>query len=124
MAEMDFADIMSTLEHRMNDRIAKGRGPIDDDFNAPLATDIPVLLLSGTSDPITPPRYAELALVEMSNYRHLANPLQGHGQVAAGCMPKLIADFVAAADPSGLDSSCMDRAFIMPFFVDFSGPTP
>jgi pimeloyl-ACP methyl ester carboxylesterase len=100
------------------------RGPIDDDFNAPLATDIPVLLLSGTADPITPPRYAELALVEMSNYRHLANPLQGHGQVAAGCMPKLIADFVAAADPSGLDSSCMDRAFIMPFFVDFSGPTP
>ncbi|MCG7754951.1 alpha/beta hydrolase, partial [Flavihumibacter cheonanensis] len=34
-------------------------GPVDDGFHAPLATDIPVLLLSGEADPITPPRYAE-----------------------------------------------------------------
>jgi pimeloyl-ACP methyl ester carboxylesterase len=100
------------------------QGPIDDDFNEPLATDIPVLLLSGTADPITPPRYAEMALVDMSNHRHIVNTHQGHGQIAAGCMPEVIADFIATADPSNLDAACMERAFIMPFFVDFSGPTP
>ncbi|MDJ0814358.1 MAG: alpha/beta fold hydrolase [Woeseiaceae bacterium] len=100
------------------------RGPIDDDFNEPLATNIPVLLLSGTADPITPPSYAEMALVEMTNHTHIANERQGHGQVAAGCMPDVIASFVASADPAALDASCMERAFIMPFFVDFSGPQP
>ena len=99
-------------------------GPIDDDFNEPLATDIPVLLLSGTADPITPPRYAEMALAEMTNHVHITNRHQGHGQVAAGCMPDVIADFVASADPASLDASCMERAFIMPFFVDFTGPQP
>lgn len=100
------------------------RGPIDDDFNEPLATDIPVLLLSGTADPITPPGYAEEAMVEMSNSFHIANADQGHGQVIVGCMPELVADFIATADPTGLDVACKEQAFVMPFFVDFSGPTP
>jgi pimeloyl-ACP methyl ester carboxylesterase len=99
-------------------------GPIDADFNEPLATDIPVLLLSGTADPITPPRYAELAMVELTNSTHVVNIDQGHGQLAAGCMPGVVADFVAAADPAAVDASCMDKAFVMPFFVNFSGPMP
>ena len=99
-------------------------GPLDEGFNEPLATDIPVLLLSGTSDPITPPEYAEMALIEMTNHLHIANTHQGHGQIAAGCMPDVIGTFIATADPGNLDYSCMDRAFVMPFFVDFSGPQP
>lgn len=100
------------------------QGPRDENFNRPLSTSLPVLLLSGTADPITPPRYAEMALVEMTNNRHIANLHQGHGQIGAGCMPDVIAEFIATADPASLDGSCMDRAFVMPFFVDFSGPTP
>ena len=99
-------------------------GPIDDDFNEPLATNIPVLLLSGTADPVTPPRYADMAMVEMRNSRHIANLHQGHGQVIAGCMPQVVAEFVAAADPASLDVACMDYAFVMPFFVNFAGPKP
>ncbi|MEJ2127217.1 MAG: alpha/beta hydrolase [Woeseiaceae bacterium] len=99
-------------------------GPIDDDFNEPLATDLPVLLLSGSADPVTPPGYAEMALVEMTNHAHIINTNQGHGQIAAGCMPDVIARFIDSADPADLDVSCMERAFVMPFFVDFSGPTP
>ena len=100
------------------------RGPIDDDFNEPLATDLPVLLLSGSADPVTPPDYAEMALVGMTNHAHIINAHQGHGQLAAGCMPEVIADFINAASPAGLDDSCMERAFVMPFFIDFSGPMP
>ena len=100
------------------------QGPIDEGFNEPLATDLPVLLLSGTADPITPPRYAEMALAEMTNHVHITNRWQGHGQVAAGCMPDVIADFIETADPEAVDASCMERAFVMPFFVDFTGPQP
>lgn len=100
------------------------RGPIDDDFALPLATDIPVLLLSGGADPITPPRYAELAAVALGNARHLIGENQGHGQLGTDCMPGIVAEFVAAADPAALDVQCMDDAFVMPFFLDFSGPMP
>ncbi len=99
-------------------------GPIDEGFKAPLATDLPVLLLSGDADPITPPAYAELAMVEMSNATHLVGVDQGHGQIAVGCMPGIVSDFVAAADTAELDTECMERSFVMPFFLDFSGPAP
>ena len=100
------------------------RGPVDTDLTTPLATDIPVLLLSGDADPITPPRYADLAAVELVNARHLIGERQGHGQIAAGCMPNIVANFVAAADATDLDTACMENTFVMPFFLGFSGPAP
>jgi pimeloyl-ACP methyl ester carboxylesterase len=99
-------------------------GPVDEDFRAPLETAIPVLLLSGDADPITPPRYAALAMVDLQRARHLTGLHQGHGQAAVGCMPRLIGDFVASADPDKLDTGCLERSFVMPFFLDFGGPAP
>ena len=99
-------------------------GPIDDEFKVPLATDLPVLLLSGDADPITPPRYAELAAVDLENAAHLIGKHQGHGQISVGCTPRIVADFIAAASVAELDTECMERSFVMPFFLDFSGPNP
>jgi pimeloyl-ACP methyl ester carboxylesterase len=99
-------------------------GPVDDDFRAPLDTAIPVLLLSGDADPITPPRYASLAMVDLERARHLIGVQQGHGQAAVGCTPRVIGEFVASADPVGLDARCLERSFVMPFFLDFGGPAP
>lgn len=99
-------------------------GPIDADFKTPLATDIPVLLLSGDADPITPPRYADMAAVDLENATHLIGKHQGHGQVGVGCTPRLIARFIETADPLALDASCLERSFVMPYFLDFSGPRP
>jgi len=99
-------------------------GPVDPDFREPLATDVPVLLLSGEVDPITPPRYAALAMVDLGRARHLTGVQQGHGQAGIGCVPRLIGKFVAAASPDDLDAGCMERSFVMPFFLDFSGPAP
>ena len=99
-------------------------GPIDDEFKVPVKTDIPFLLLSGDADPITPPRYAEMAAVDLGNAVHLIGKHQGHGQIAVGCTSRVVADFVDAADPAAIDDECMERNFIMPFFLDFSGPAP
>lgn len=97
-------------------------GPIDDEFKAPLATELPVLLLSGTADPITPPAWATLAMEEMENAAHLVGEHQGHGQINVGCVPRIVADFIETADLSSLDTQCMERSFVMPFFLDFAGP--
>ena len=99
-------------------------GPIDDEFKVPLATDLPVLLLSGDSDPITPPRYADLAAIDLENAAHLIGKNQGHGQIGVGCTPQLVADFIETKDPASLDAECLQRSFVMPFFLDFSGPNP
>ncbi len=99
-------------------------GPVDDEFKVPLDTSLPVLLLSGEADPITPPRYAEMAAVDLQNARHLVGSHQGHGQLAVGCTSRLVAEFVERADPSAIDAACLERSFVMPFFVDFSGPLP
>jgi pimeloyl-ACP methyl ester carboxylesterase len=100
------------------------QGPVDEGFHEPLVTDIPVLLLSGDADPITPPRYAELAAERLTNARHLVGREQGHGQAIVGCTPRIVADFISEPTPSDLDVDCMDRSFAMPFFLDFSGPRP
>ncbi len=100
------------------------RGLIDEGFKTPLSTDKPVLLLSGSADPITPPRYAELAMVELEKALHLVNDDQGHGQAAVGCTPRIIGDFVATADLDALETDCLERSFVMPFFLDFGGPAP
>ncbi len=100
------------------------KGVLDDGFKVPVDSAIPVLLLSGEADPITPPAYADLAAVDLGNALHLTGKKQGHGQAARGCMPEIIARFVDAADTADLQTECLERLFAMPFFLDFAGPAP
>ena len=97
---------------------------VSHDLRTPLNTDAPVLLLSGSADPITPPRYAALAAVNLGNARLLTGKNQGHGLAAKGCMPDIVGRFVMTASIDELDTDCMQRLFAMPFFLDFSGPAP
>ena len=99
-------------------------GPVDAEFKQALSTDLPVLLLSGDADPITPPRYADMAAVNLGRARHLVGEHQGHGQIGVGCTRRLVARFVESADPDAIDAECLQRNFVMPFFLDFSGPMP
>ena len=100
------------------------RGPIDPDFREPLDTDVPVLLLSGEFDPVTPPAWGDRAAAQYDNARHVVGPGQGHGLLPHGCTPRLVADFIAAASADNLDADCVSRLGPMPFFLDFNGPRP
>lgn len=100
------------------------QGVLDDDLRIPLATAKPVLLLSGSADPITPPRFADMAAVDMSNSWHLVGADQGHGLAGVGCMPRVLAEFVENASLTDGAADCLEDAFVMPFFVDFTGPAP
>jgi len=100
------------------------RGPLDEGLRLPLATNIPVLLLSGDADPITPPRYAELAAVDMTNAWLLTGEYQGHGLGVVGCMPRVIGKFIETMQLAEGEADCLEDSFSMPFFLDFAGPTP
>ena len=100
------------------------RGFIDADFREPLASDRPVLLLSGEHDPVTPPSQAERIAAGLSNARHIVGRAQGHGLAMVGCVPELLADFVETADPEAPDAACLEREPPMPFFLSFQGPSP
>lgn len=99
-------------------------GPIDEDFKTPVVSDKPVLILSGTADPITPPSYGEQAAESLSNSLHIILKGQGHIQLNTGCMPTIVAKFVEAASVEGLEATCLDKLKPDPFFIDFNGPTP
>lgn len=99
-------------------------GPVDADFKRPLAIDTPTLLLSGSADPITPPAYADIAARNLKRAWLLTLEHQGHGQIAVGCMPRVVERFIDNATLKGIDASCREQAFVMPFFLDFGGPAP
>lgn len=100
------------------------RGVIDPDFHRPLQSAVPALLLSGTADPVTPPSYGERARAGLTQSVHVVLEGQGHGQLGTGCVPRLLAQFVAQGATQGLDVSCTRTIAPAPFFVSFAGPPP
>ena len=100
------------------------RGVMDADFHAPLVSDRPVLLLSGSVDPVTPPEYAQRAARGLKNARQIVLEGQGHGQLATGCIPRVMARFLEAGSSHGLDISCTNSIAPDPFFISFAGPSP
>ncbi|HEU4408161.1 MAG TPA: alpha/beta hydrolase [Polyangiaceae bacterium] len=100
------------------------RGRRAPDFHAPLAAEVPALLLSGELDPVTPPRYGERVLATLPRGRHLVARGQGHNVIAAGCLPKLVAEFLRRGDAKGLDASCLDRLGPTPPFEGYHGWGP
>jgi len=100
------------------------RGPVDPELHSALHSGVPSLLLSGEADPVTPPSDAERLAQGLGRHRHLVLQGEGHGQMATGCVPKLMAEFLDAADPQALDAKCLERHHPAPFFVGMTGPAP
>ena len=100
------------------------RGPVDEDLHAPLASEVPALLLSGSDDPATPPAYAHEAAGAFSHHLEVVLEGFGHGQLTAPCVDRVMAQFVARAAVEALDVSCVRSARPLPFFTSLNGPPP
>lgn len=94
------------------------------DFHAPIASDKPVLILSGQFDPVTPPRYAEEIVKGLPNGRVLVAKGQGHSVMGRGCFPKLVKRFVEKLDPKKLDAGCIADFGPTAAFTGFNGAAP
>ncbi len=99
-------------------------GVMDEDFRSPVTADVPVLLLSGEADPITPPAYAEAVLAHLPRGRHLVARGQGHFVSPRGCLPRLVAQFISSDGDAEPAAECLDRLQAAPLFVNANGPTP
>jgi pimeloyl-ACP methyl ester carboxylesterase len=99
-------------------------GPIDPDFHAPLHSNVPVLLLSGSDDPVTPPAYAGRAQHGLTNSLQVVLQDFGHGQLAAPCVDRVMAQFIDRAAITGLDTTCTRNDKPTPFFISLNGPAP
>lgn len=94
---------------------------VDVAYTQPLQTATPVLLLSGGLDPVTPPAWAELAMSQMPNARHLVAPHATHIVASQSCAPKLISQFINQQSAANLDASCLNQELRKPFFTNANG---
>jgi pimeloyl-ACP methyl ester carboxylesterase len=97
---------------------------VDPSFHQAPRMEVPTLLLSGEADPVTPPRWADLAATSLPASRQITVPGQGHGVLLRGCLPRVVAAFVKQGNADGLDVSCVDRLHPAPIFLDLQGGAP
>ncbi len=91
------------------------QGALPEGFRRIASSAVPVLLLSGGLDPVTPPRHAERtarALGELA--RHVVVPNAGHGVLALGCMHEVLWRFIDAETPADALAVEADCAANMP----------
>jgi pimeloyl-ACP methyl ester carboxylesterase len=83
------------------------RSEIPDDYEDPVSLDVPVLLISGTLDPVTPPQWGEESSRHLPNSLHLVVP-GAHG-VNNGCLVEIQKQFLDIGTVEGLDISCTEE---------------
>jgi len=88
-------------------------GNVPADYGEPVRSDVPVLLLSGTHDPVSPPRFAEEAARYLSSSLHLVVP-GAHG-VGGPVIDRIVRDFLASGSVRGLDTSGIEKLRMPPF---------
>jgi pimeloyl-ACP methyl ester carboxylesterase len=82
------------------------RGAIPADERELVHSDLPVLLISGERDPVTPPEFGQRVAKGLPNGLHVVAPHQGHG-ADGPCANQVVAAFVERASTKGLDTSCL-----------------
>jgi len=89
------------------------RGEIPEDYGDPVSVDVPVLLFSGTLDPVTGVRWGEEAASHLSNSLHVVMP-GAHG-VSNRCTRDISRRFLASGTVEELDISCAADVRLPPF---------
>ena len=100
------------------------KGKVDPSYYENTPSDLPILILSGDLDPVTPPVWGQQIADKWKNSRHVIVPGNGHGTIGTGCVVKVAAEFLKTADPAKLDASCVNKVKRPPFFLGPSGPDP
>lgn len=95
--------------------------PVPAAFFDPPRFTAPTLLLSGGTDPATPPRHAAAIASTLPHATHLVGATLGHGVSLSGCGPSLVHEFLSRADATTLDGGCLAE---LPHPTFFEAPVP
>lgn len=90
--------------------------PVPSNFNQPVRSNAPVLMISGTNDPATPPNYATRELRYLPNGKQILVKGASHGDDTP-CTDRLKTEFVLAGSVRGLDGASCTASFHRPPFV-------
>lgn len=89
-----------------------------DPLNTPLDTAIPVLVLAGAVDPITPPAFARALLPGLANGHYVEVPYGGHDASRLDCPADIMAAFLG--NPTAApDTSCIEAMETPDFVTDY-----
>lgn len=100
------------------------RGELDPSYYEPVRSSVPVLVLSGELDPVTPPQWGDSVLPYLPNSLHVVVSGTGHNVIASGCGMRLVEEVIARGSVEGLDTRCAQSIARPPFFVTPAGPDP
>ena len=81
-------------------------------LNRPVASQVPVLLISGALDPVTAPAEAAAVAASLPRALHVTVPFGGHsynGLWGLECVDGLRHEFIARGSADGLDTQCLAR---------------
>jgi pimeloyl-ACP methyl ester carboxylesterase len=84
-------------------------------FLDPVKSDLPVLLVSGALDPVTPPWLAQEVAKTLTHSKLVIIPNATHSSYE--CVENLVADFVDKGTTEGLEASCVDQIKRPPFTI-------
>lgn len=100
------------------------RGEVAENFHEPVVSDVPVLLMSGERDPVTPPEYATQAAATFPNSLSLVARGQSHSVMKNVCLREVTTQFIETGTVEGLDVECVGLIRPAPFFTSLLGPDP
>ncbi|MCK4873320.1 MAG: alpha/beta fold hydrolase [Phycisphaerales bacterium] len=92
------------------------RSDLPEGFAEPVCVDVPVLILSGSLDPVTPPEWGELLAAQLPRSRHVIVP-GAHG-VLGPCVNSIVQEFLELVNVEDLDTSCVRRMGLGPFVLE------
>lgn len=95
--------------------------PVADEWAQPVTSDKPVLLLSGTQDPVTPPRWGDIAARTLPNSVHFVAEHASHTIASHTCANRIIADFIEAGSVQNLTGACLKNRVAQPFVLNVNG---
>ena len=100
------------------------KGSVPSDYYEPVTSPVPVLLLSGDLDPVTPPTWGESTAAHLPNARHFIVPGTGHIALGTGCGGRIVRDFIERGSAADLNTGCLASLKRPPFFLSPAGPDP
>lgn len=84
------------------------------DYWQPIKSEVPALLLSGKHDPVTPEIWAQTVAEHLPNAALLSAAGGNHSISAEGCVPQLIAQFIARASMQDVKADCVNNIKPLP----------
>jgi pimeloyl-ACP methyl ester carboxylesterase len=89
------------------------RGEVPADYYRPFRSEVPVLLVSGEIDPVTPPSWGEIARRTFPNSVHVVMP--GGHTPGSPCIDALARRLYETGSVQGLDTRCVAAERLPPF---------